>query len=138
MLCIKAAIKDSAITLHQVVKAALILQRKQEKKLSETHKGKKMGPCSEERKKRISQANMGKKKPHKGVARSAECRKKISATHSKPVLQYTKSGDFVAEYKSGAEASKITGISAAHISKTCKAIRKSAGGYIWKFKNNYF
>lgn len=103
-------------------------------KLSEAHRGKKMGPCSEERKRRISQANMGKKKPHIGVPRSAECIAKIMAVVQKPVLQYTKSGKFVAEYESGAKASRETGISAAHISKVCKSIRKSAGGYVWKFK----
>ena len=106
------------------------------RRLSEAHIGVSNGPCSEERKRRISQANMGKKKPHIGVPRSEGCKKKISATHSKAVLQFTKSGEFVAEYKSGAEASKATGISATDISHVCKAKRKTAGGYVWKHKNN--
>lgn len=104
------------------------------RKLSEVHKGKKMGPCSEEKKRRISRANMGKKKPHIGVPRSAECIAKIVANNQKAVLQYTKSGDFVAEYESGAKASKATGIAAQNISRACRALRKSAGGYTWKFK----
>lgn len=105
-------------------------------RLSETHKGKKLGPCSEERKRRISQANMGKKKPHIGVPRSAECRKKISAAHSKAVLQYTMSGEFVAEYESVTKASEAVGVAPPGISKSCRTQRTTAGGYMWKFKNN--
>lgn len=106
------------------------------KKLSDAHKGKKLGPCSEERKRRISQARVGKKHPHKGVPRSAECMAKIIIKTQKAVLQYTKTGDFIAEYTSGKEAAETTGVSAQHISCVCRAKRKSAGGYVWKFKNN--
>ena len=76
----------------------------------------------------------GKKDGHR--SRCKECRKKISTTHSKAVLQYTKSGDFVAEYASGTEASTATGVAPQGISKACRMQRATAGGYIWKFKNN--
>lgn len=51
---------------------------------------------------------------------------------SKPVLQYTLDGEFVAEYPSIAEASRETGIS--HISKCCNCKRKTAGSSIWRYK----
>lgn len=53
---------------------------------------------------------------------------------SKPVLQYTFDGEFVAEYPSIHEAKRQTGIT--NISFCCSCKRKSAGGYIWKYKEN--
>lgn len=55
---------------------------------------------------------------------------------SKPVLQFTKSGDFVAEYESASEAQRQTGIKQQNISSCClkKPYFHSAGGYIWKYK----
>lgn len=54
--------------------------------------------------------------------------------HQKPVLQYTKNGEFISEYDSGKIASLITDIDAGHISDVCRGRRMSAGGYFWKFK----
>lgn len=53
-----------------------------------------------------------------------------------PVLQYTKNGQFVAEYESSYDAGKILGIKSSHILNCCKKKYgfKSAGGFIWKFK----
>lgn len=59
---------------------------------------------------------------------------------SKPILQYTLDGEFVAEYPSTREAERQTGIKQTNISNCCiGAIRKgykckSAGGFIWKYK----
>ena len=51
---------------------------------------------------------------------------------SKPVEQYTLDMVFVAEYPSVMEAFRQTGIK--HISCCCLGKRKTAGGYIWKYK----
>lgn len=51
-----------------------------------------------------------------------------------PVEQYTKDGKFVAEYPSMQEASRQTGICQSCISQVCNGIRKSAGGFIFRFK----
>lgn len=55
---------------------------------------------------------------------------------SKHILQYSKNGEFVAEYPSLMEASRQTGIDCGHISACCigKKYRHSAGGYVWKYK----
>lgn len=62
---------------------------------------------------------------------------KDNLDQSKMVLQCTKDGELVAEYGSLTEASKQTGIDLSILSKCCnkKYGYKSAGGYIWKFKN---
>lgn len=54
---------------------------------------------------------------------------------SHPVIQFTKEGEFVAEYQSGKEASIKTGINHAHIMANCAGKGyKSAGGYRWQYK----
>lgn len=59
-----------------------------------------------------------------------------SKDKSKPILQYTLDDKFVAEYESAFDASRQTGICRASISKCClnKQYNKSAGGFVWKFK----
>lgn len=52
---------------------------------------------------------------------------------SKPVLQYTKGGQFIKEYPSITEAGRNTGINYSSICQCCLGKRKSAGGYIWKY-----
>jgi hypothetical protein len=56
---------------------------------------------------------------------------------SKPVQQYTKNMVFIKEYPSAREASRQTGINSAGIIQCCngKYGFKTAGGYIWKYKN---
>ena len=56
---------------------------------------------------------------------------------SKSVIQYTLDGVFVAEYKSIGEAERQTKISGGSIRNCCnnKPHHKTAGGYIWKFKD---
>lgn len=65
-----------------------------------------------------------------------------------PIVQYSLSGEFIKEWKSAKEASIGLKIKmASDISKVCRANagisttkrnkRKSAGGFIWKYKENY-
>ena len=67
------------------------------------------------------------------------CDSKYNSNYSnaKPVLQFSKNGDFIAEYESGVEAGRITGINNKNISSCCSGRYgfKTAGGYLWKFKN---
>lgn len=58
---------------------------------------------------------------------------------SKPVLQYTLDGVFVAEYPSIMEAERLTKVNRSQIRNCCnnKSHCKSAGGYIWKYKSPY-
>ena len=59
----------------------------------------------------------------------------------KAVIQLTKQGDFIAEYKSASEASRQTGICRSNICNVCRGTLnrhgnpiKTAGGYIWIWK----
>ena len=68
--------------------------------------------------------------------------KKIKENHNsiiynsvkKPVIQYDKSMNKIKEFESITEASKITKINLSTISCVCSKKRKTAGGYVWRFK----
>ena len=53
---------------------------------------------------------------------------------SKAVLQFTRQGELVNEYPSICEASRQTRINQGHISSCCLGKRKSAGKYVWQYK----
>lgn len=57
------------------------------------------------------------------------------AHNRKPILQYTKGGEFVKEWLGAFEIEKELGIAGTKIAAVCKGKRKSAGGYKWKYKN---
>lgn len=107
---------------------------------------------SEEHKKKISEANKGRTSwmkgkhwdnEHKELLRikstskkhSEETKRKIAKSKQKPVVQYDKNGKKISEYISAVEAENKTGVGRSHISQCCNNKRKSAGGYIWRFKN---
>lgn len=52
----------------------------------------------------------------------------------KPVLQYDKDGNFIAEYESGYKASVELRICYSNILRCLNDSLKSAGGYVWKLK----
>lgn len=62
-------------------------------------------------------------------------RNDVSIYLSKPILQYTLTGEFVREYSSLSECCKINGYrSCSHISECCRGKRKTYKGYIWRMK----
>ena len=60
---------------------------------------------------------------------------RVSIKLSKPVLQYTKSGVFVGEWKSIHDVERNLGYAIQNISSCCKGKRKLAYGFIWKFND---
>jgi group I intron endonuclease len=50
-----------------------------------------------------------------------------------PVLQFTKSGEFISEYFSINEAERCSKVSKSSICKCCKGELKSAGKFVWKY-----
>lgn len=54
--------------------------------------------------------------------------------NSKIVLQYDKQMNFIKEWSSIKEVEISLGIKQGNISACCRGVRKSAGGYIWKYK----
>ena len=60
---------------------------------------------------------------------------KTITKHNTKVIQYDKSGNYIAEYKSAKEAWRKTGISDTTIGLVCKGKGKTAGGFVWKYKD---
>ena len=90
---------------------------------------------TEEHRKKLSEANIGKKSNFYGKHHSEDTKRKISESLGvKGVLQFSKDGEFLSEYLSIKEAERQTGCNPSHICQCCKGKRKSAGGYIWKYK----
>lgn len=58
----------------------------------------------------------------------------IKGKKIKAVEQYTLDGKLINSYISISQASKITKIAKTSISEVCRNKRKTAGGYVWKFK----
>ena len=63
--------------------------------------------------------------------------KKTGAINGKknsiPILQFTKSGEFMKEWPSAKEAYRQLGISPSPICQCCKGRCKSAGGFVWRY-----
>ena len=55
-------------------------------------------------------------------------------TERKPVQQFDKYGNFIAEFPNGHQASLETGANYTSLNLCCNGKLKSAGGFVWKFK----
>ena len=74
-----------------------------------------------------------KSKGHK-LSDASRLKMSESSPRRRAVLQFTKEGKFKAEYPMLSDAEEKTGVSHSKISLVCSGQRKSAGGYIWKYK----
>ena len=50
------------------------------------------------------------------------------------IIQYSKDGLFIREWKGAMEVERVIGINNRNINSCCKGKRKSAGGFVWKYK----
>lgn len=60
----------------------------------------------------------------------------ISSRPKTFILQYDSLGNLIREWEGLKNAARETGISRSCITRCCKNETKSAGGYIWRYKNN--
>lgn len=81
-----------------------------------------------------------KNNPFFGKHHSEETKKKMSESQmgnhykpTKPILQYTKDGEFIKEWIGAREAARVLGINQSHITQCCKGNRKTAGGFVWAY-----
>lgn len=103
-----------------------------DKALQNSLSPKRIGKSQEQLKRDISERMKGNK-IMLGRHLSEETKNKLSEAKSKAIIQFTKEGLMINEYKSAAEATKLTGIT--HVDDCASKKRKSAGGYLWRWKN---
>ena len=62
---------------------------------------------------------------------------RTSMKQGKPVEQMDLDGNVIDEFYSMCVAAKITGIPQPNIHKVCNGVRQTAGGYKWRYKDEY-
>ena len=97
---------------------------------------------SEQARKNISQGHIGLKRSDSfkekirvaNKNRSDEIKRKLIDSNKRPIIQLSLDGVFIKEYESIKDAELQLGICHQNISKCCKNIYKTAGGYKWQYK----
>lgn len=98
---------------------------------------------SQETKNKISEGNKGKIRSQKVKEKlslirqniSQNTKDKISKSLMKSIIQYDLEGNFIKEWSSATEVKNVLRISNSDISSACKGRIKTAGKFIWKYKN---
>lgn len=102
-------------------------------KISEARKGK---TISEETRQKISASQKGKKMSEESKAKIRESA--INGSYNKrSVVQLTKDCILIQRYQSSAEAERQTGIKRDNIWRCCNLRNKTAGGYIWRYVEDW-
>jgi hypothetical protein len=80
--------------------------------------------------------NMSKPKPIGFGLKVNFPRPNVSLAKSKPIIQYDKNNNIIQEWPNAVKASEILNIKVASICNVLKNRAKTAGGFIWKYKEN--
>ena len=94
------------------------------------------GNYSDKTRKKISEAakkRCGDKNPFYGKSHSEETKELISKLRRKPVAMFSKDNTLLQTYNSIKEASEDTGINKVAISNCCRGVKKTSGGFIWRY-----
>lgn len=69
------------------------------------------------------------------INKNAHLKNKFGIEHpkSKPIIQFSKDGEFIKKWNSGMDAQRELGLFCTSISACCKGKLKTAGGYIWRY-----
>ena len=73
--------------------------------------------------------------PYWKTIRLASAKFNKNGFRSLTTLQYDKDGNFIKEWKSAKEAGNTIGIYPSSITRTCNNQRNTAGGFVWKYKD---
>ena len=83
----------------------------------------------EKTKAKLSNYFKGKKQSNEIIVKRVEKLKK-------PIIQYTKEGNFIKEWDSIISASKTLNVCSQSINRCLKGKRPTAGGFIWKYSED--
>jgi group I intron endonuclease len=116
-------LKRSEYTLQKIRDSKKNITEETRKRMSEAQMNK--NPPSNETRRKMSIAQIGRK-------HSEETKRKISNGNGTSVIQYTKNGEVVGEYKSVTHAAMLTGIKRTTISYCVNGRCKTSKGFVWK------
>jgi hypothetical protein len=69
--------------------------------------------------------------------RAKKSGKKSGKTLTRPILQFTKDGEFVRRWDSAIQVESELGIKYSGITKCCEGRYKTSGGYVWGYEKDY-
>ena len=72
--------------------------------------------------------------PYKKHRRSFAAVLFLTYSSAKSIVQYNLDGSFVAEWEAISDAARALNINVSNITQCCLGKRKTAGNYIWKYK----
>lgn len=58
-------------------------------------------------------------------------------SHLKPILQFSKDGEFIRRWESGTQVKRELGFNQSNITKCLKGKKKTCGGYVWGYEKDY-
>lgn len=90
---------------------------------------------TDEAKMKISERHKGNKHSL-GRFPSADTREKMSAAHSRPVIQYSKDGTEIARFSSVKEAALSINADASNVASCCRGRQKTSHEYMWRYAQN--
>ena len=93
-------------------------------------KGNKGNIISEEGRKNMSDAHKGKKYTEEEKQKFSNAAKNLK----KKVYQYTKDNVFITEFESTVDAAKLLKLDNSSISKCCRGVAKSCGGFLFRYE----
>jgi len=101
--------------------------------------------CSEETREKRRLAGTGRKHTPEAIEKmkknrtpvpiSETTKEALNKSKNKPVLQFTKSGEFIQEWESITIAANANNINRSGIYNCCNGRGKTASGFVWKHKN---
>ena len=78
------------------------------------------------------------KKDFIGPATNERNQKHLWSSNKKSISQYTKDGIFISSFESAHDAARANNIKgSSHITECCNGKRKTCGGYIWKYNEEF-
>lgn len=106
------------------------LSEETRRKISEATMGRKV-VVTKEWAENIRRSKLGEKNPNFGKRPSEEQIAAHVERCSIPVIRISEDGK--TEYKSAAEAQRLTGVCSTNICRVCNGERKTAGGFVWEY-----
>lgn len=85
---------------------------------------------------KVANSNLGTKRPYKPRIISEEHRKNIGIGHRKTIIQYSKDMTLIKEWVSTTIAASTLNLKISAIHECLKGRNKTAGTFIWKYKEN--
>ena len=104
---------------------------------SNTRKGKTVYVYTNEQRKAVSERMKGFKHSENSKLLMSYNRKGSKNSRALKVIQYSLNNEFIKEWEYIKQASEELGVCYSSIINCCKGKRKTAGGFIWKYQNDY-